>query len=688
MYARRMANIRDNNRDLSQETLKEEREVRRWMTMSRAPYPTRWKKQIESNEDNEEISSNKHNETAVNDSRKFATFGVSIDDDDDGGLPNDGGDTETVGSIQRDVSHVEGKKAQHWRYIGRYALYHTQHPRGFNPDNALSHPAMLHVPPHLRALASEYLAEMLKLHASESVSEDDRLSPEGVIASLFGEVQAAEAGSAYALDWQALRETKNTHAKLATRLVRDRANARANGPGEPEPEWLQADRAGEKEGKEKMVSFGEIPPGHDDGEHTRFPRGGDKKRHRIEAHNILGDFREHMEREKMRLIEFLRAEKEERLRSKQKVIDLLERRAVQVSEAGPSNISRMPTPPLQEPSRESAEANNGVDQPLRSLHRMSSMHSMNGIVYPSAYRKQHGIHEELQPSLASSSTSHLVNRDKERDGSRQTSLEDVTSWRSRSFPSLQQLQQEKPEDTASIGENDHVISKRSNLTPDTNQYLREEPSYEKNEGEEQSARTDNKGKGKQSLVGEESDGIFPDSRTVLTSMQVSEHSSQVDTARPTSAVNETDGPCIQIEDHDNVQTGSEEIGKIVEKSILAITDDSKEANLSDIGDDSVNNGIPLVGIGIGIVDLTGDEDKNSDDDEARVDEGVHGEVSRHVTEPVAVIPPVNSRDSDKSNRSGFIVPPFLSSVNDDWLFDGQCFPRAPQSAWGHRYKPY
>lgn len=213
-------------------------------------------------------------------------------------------------------------------------------------------------------------------------------------------------------------------------------------------------------------------------------------------------------------------------------------------------------------------------------------------------------------------------------------------------------------------------------------------SYEKNEGEEQSARTDNKGKGKQSLVGEESDGIFPDSRTVLTSMQVSEHSSQVDTARPTSAVNETDGPCIQIEDHDNVQTGSEEIGKIVEKSILAITDDSKEANLSDIGDDSVNNGIPLVGIGIGIVDLTGDEDKNSDDDEARVDEGVHGEVSRHVTEPVAVIPPVNSRDSDKSNRSGFIVPPFLSSVNDDWLFDGQCFPRAPQSAWGHRYKPY
>lgn len=37
--------------------------------------------------------------------------------------------------------------------------------------------------------------------------------------------------------------------KLTTRLVRDRANARANGSEEPEPEWLQAGRTGEEEGK-------------------------------------------------------------------------------------------------------------------------------------------------------------------------------------------------------------------------------------------------------------------------------------------------------------------------------------------------------------------------------------------------------------------------------------------------------
>lgn len=159
-------------------------------------------RQIEYDEDSEETPSNEHNDNAVNDSRKLATSGVSIDDDDSDDPLIDGGDTETVASSQRDVSHIEGKKARHWKYIGRYALYHSHHPAGFNPDYALNHPAMLHVPPHLRALASEYLAEMLKLHASGSVSADGRLSPEGVIASLFVEVQAPEAGSAYTLYWR------------------------------------------------------------------------------------------------------------------------------------------------------------------------------------------------------------------------------------------------------------------------------------------------------------------------------------------------------------------------------------------------------------------------------------------------------------------------------------------------------
>lgn len=656
--------------------------------MSRAPYPTRWKRQIVLDEDNEETSSSEHNETAVNDSRRLATFGISIDDDDDGDLPNDGGDTETIGSIQRDVSHIEGKKAQHWKYIGRYALHHTHHPAGFNPDYALNHPAMLHVPPHLRALASEYLAEMLKLHASESVSEDDKLSPESVIASLFAEVQAAEAGSAYALDWQALRETKNTHAKLATRLVCDRANARANGSEGPEPEWLQADSAVE-EGRKKTVSFGVIPPGHDDGEHTRFPRGGDRKRHRIEAHNILGDFREHMARENSRLIEFLRAEKEEKMRSRQEATGSPEKRVFRLSEAGPSSTSRISIPPAQDPFNERVEANSETNQPLKSLHRMSSLHSMHGIADPSAYRTQRGIHERPQPRPVSSSNSLLVDEDTERDHSRRSSPEDVASCRSQSSPSLRKLLQERPEDTASSEENDNVSSGKSNFSPETNQCHREELSNEK---EERSARTDDKGKRNQSTTGKKSDVIFSGSRndtstgiqpSITPSSQVSKHSSQVDIVQPAPITNETNGLYTQVEVHGNVQSGCEGLGRIVGEGTLANAVDSEEVSQNGIGDVSVNDNIPLVRSSAGIIDLAGDDNKNSDDDEAKVNEGDHGEVSRHVTEPFA-----DSHDSDESHRSGFIVPPFLSSVNDDWLFGGQSLPRAPRSAWGHRYKPY
>lgn len=48
--------------------------------------------------------------------------------------------------------------------------------------------------------------------------------------------------------------------------------------------------------------------GRDDDEHRQFPKGGDRKRHYLEARIILGDFREHVERENLCLIEFLLAE--------------------------------------------------------------------------------------------------------------------------------------------------------------------------------------------------------------------------------------------------------------------------------------------------------------------------------------------------------------------------------------------